>query len=384
MRSKIRGVWYNFSNICHPGGNLYIELANGKDVTHVFEQHHWGDLVNSNRLNKYKEGNENRIVSIPNWYNELDHEVKSIIRERGLSKNIYLTLQIVRILFILGGSITSYILSFTNEWYLLLYVFFSIQVGFHIVHDASHGVLLKNKNISHIIGYISYDIISGLSYINWIRQHVYGHHAECNKDGLDPDINAYPIRLCNTQKYEWFHKYQLIYTFPLYSLTSFSMFINDLFSVHSRNRKESLLIILGKLIHLELFIIIPYNIYGNRIIYSYVVSHMIGSLIIAIIFQVSHISSKLQFNNNNNWIENEIKSTQDYRVNCKITSMVTGGLNMQVLHHLFPKVSQIYYPLIYEHVEHKLKKEEICITKYQTFFEAFSTHIKQLSRMSHI
>jgi linoleoyl-CoA desaturase len=56
----------------------------------------------------------------------------------------------------------------------------------------------------------------------------------------------------------------------------------------------------------------------------------------------------------------------------------TGGLNFQVEHHLFPKVSHIHYYKISQIVRDLCKKYNVTYNEYPTFLDAFKSHIAHL------
>ena len=156
------------------------------------------------------------------------------MKNHEFSSNVMNVLQMMRLLFIWVGYIYFYFKSLENLCLIPILIFFNLENGFHIMHDTSHSVFLKNKELSHTIGYISNDVLNGISYFNWIDNHVFSHHAHCNIDGQDHDIDAYPLRLNKNQPYYWYHKYQHIYVVFLYSTIYVSMYIMIAISVESK------------------------------------------------------------------------------------------------------------------------------------------------------
>jgi fatty acid desaturase len=390
----IKDVPYDLTNFQnkHPGGRYILQFLKDKDATSVFEQYHSLKVLQSGIIDKYRLNTRDSpyILEVPEYYLEMKHEIEIYLKNNELSNIDYTYIQLFRIILLWFGCVYTFFRSIHSPLYMIPYIVCSTEIGFHLVHDASHGVLLENKTLSHIIGYISYDILSGLSYVNWINQHILGHHVHCNIDGKDPDIDAYPIRLCKTQKYLWFHKYQYLYCIPLYCMLTTSIFMNDmktLFTKSIKNVYHKQSIVLGKCLHIGIFIIIPYLYMGvtmNKVLVNYIISHMIGSFIISLIFQISHISDKTCFNTETNWITNQLLTTHDYSHCSVITFVLTGGLNYQVIHHLFPKVSQIYYPNIQPIVTKVCKKHNIVYNYSKNIWLAVKSHFVYLYQMSFI
>ena len=61
-----------------------------------------------------------------------------------------------------------------------------------------------------------------------------------------------------------------------------------------------------------------------------------------------------------------------------IINWIVGGLNFQVEHHLFPKISHVHYPAISKFVEQTCKEFGIAYHNFPTFTSAVSSHVKHL------
>jgi linoleoyl-CoA desaturase len=108
----------------------------------------------------------------------------------------------------------------------------------------------------------------------------------------------------------------------------------------------------------------------------------VGSFFISLVFQISHISKKNKFDLIEDFATNQIETTHDYSVRSKWVTLLTGGLNFQVIHHLLPNVSQIYYLDLYDMVNDICKKHGKLYTKSSTIFGALQSHFKQIKQMS--
>lgn len=387
----IHGVKYDLTDFqhIHPGGKLILQFANNREVSQVFEQYHSIKILNSGIIDKYRfnPNDEKYVCKLPTYYIEMKLKVNEYIKTNALSGYTMNVLQIIRLFFIWTGYIYFYFRSLQSMYLMPIFIFFYLENGFHIMHDTSHSVFLKNKELSHTIGYISNDVLNGISYFNWIDNHVFSHHAHCNIDGQDHDIDAYPLRLNKNQPYYWYHKYQHIYVVFLYSTIYASMYMNDLKSIFSKNKFGDLnyteFLIYGKLLNFLLFTWIPLyymNLSLSAFIIKNVLSKMVGGIIISLIFQVSHIFHKSEFNRSDvDWTTNQVISTQDYGVKSYLTSLLTGGLNLQVVHHLFPNISQLYYTSIQPIVQEGLEEK---YNKCKNFNVALGSHLKHMYEMS--
>ena len=80
---------------------------------------------------------------------------------------------------------------------------------------------------------------------------------------------------------------------------------------------------------------------------------------------------------------NELSLICDMWLN-KLTYLLTylpGALNHQTAHHLFPSVSQIYYPAITPIVRETCKEFGVRYNYKDTLFQALGCHISHLKRL---
>jgi linoleoyl-CoA desaturase len=68
-------------------------------------------------------------------------------------------------------------------------------------------------------------------------------------------------------------------------------------------------------------------------------------------------------------------------MNNKIISWFVGGLNFQIEHHLFPKVSHVHYPAISKIVQQKCKEFHLPYNHYHTLHEALFSHFRVMHQL---
>ena len=71
-------------------------------------------------------------------------------------------------------------------------------------------------------------------------------------------------------------------------------------------------------------------------------------------------------------------------MNCRHNRMVTwlvGGLNFQIEHHLFPRVSHVHYPAISVVVERTCLEYGVAYREHATFLAGMGSHYRWLRRM---
>jgi linoleoyl-CoA desaturase len=266
-------------------------------------------------------------------------------------------------------------------------------IGFNVMHDAAHGSYSNNPKLNNFIAWIGGDLIGGSTFF-WKIKHNIIHHTYTNIEGIDDDIAKYPLfRLSPEQERKWFHKYQFIYATPLYLFTTFNWILFDDYlkmvtkkinntQVSSMTLKDHFIFWSGKIVNLIIFLIIPIIIFGFwKALLGFFVMHMALGLSIALVFQMAHAVEETAFPvpNDANKIENEwaihqVETTANFAMNNKIISWLVGGLNYQVEHHLYPKISHIHYPQISKIVRETCDEMQVKYNAFPSFWRAILSH----------
>jgi len=273
-------------------------------------------------------------------------------------------------------------------------------IGFNIMHDGAHGSFSKHQWVNKLAA-SSLDFLGASSFM-WNMKHNVIHHAYTNIDGIDDDINATPfLRLCNTQKRYKFHRYQYIYFWLLYCfLYLFWVFFTDYRKYFSQKigtvplpklkLKDHIFFWFFKLLYVFLYILLPTFLCGfipwltGFLIYS-----SVGGFLLSIVFQLAHTvedttfavatqpSNKIE----DEWAVHQLKSTANFSTKNKFITWFVGGLNFQIEHHLFPKISHIHYPVISDIVRQTCRKTGVPYIEHTGIFLAIASHIQHLKKM---
>jgi linoleoyl-CoA desaturase len=90
-------------------------------------------------------------------------------------------------------------------------------IGFNVMHDGAHGSFSKYKWLNSIAAF-SLNVLGGSSFM-WNMKHNIIHHSYTNVEGVDDDIEIQPwMRMSETQKKYWIHKYQHWYFWFFYCI----------------------------------------------------------------------------------------------------------------------------------------------------------------------
>lgn len=267
-------------------------------------------------------------------------------------------------------------------------------IGFNIMHDASHKSYSRKEWVNNMMLF-SLEMMGCSSFL-WYEKHVIMHHTYTNTDH-DDDIDAYPfLRIGPEQKALRFHKYQQWYAWLLY-LTLYLRWVwyTD-FKEYAKKKigwrkikdmaiKDHISFWSGKAFHGIFMIGLPIYHFGIiDFIYGYCILAAICGLIISTIFQLAHVVEGREFPTanangmiNEAWAEKQVTTTSNFATRSIVAFFLLGGLNFQIEHHLFPKISHIHYRNLSSIVREVCADHGIMYSK-MTFFAAIGSHFRML------
>ena len=76
-----------------------------------------------------------------------------------------------------------------------------------------------------------------------------------------------------------------------------------------------------------------------------------------------------------------MRTTANFAMGNKVISWFVGGLNYQIVHHLFPRISHVHYPIISKIVMEKAKEFNLPYNKYDTMSEAVASHFRVMKNL---
>ena len=273
-------------------------------------------------------------------------------------------------------------------------------IGFNIMHDGGHGSFSKNKTINKLASYSG--SLMGASQFLWNIKHNVIHHTYTNVDGHDDDIEIGALmRMAPTQEYYKIHRFQHIYFVALYSIMYlFWVFFSDYRKYFRQRIGEHPItnITTGdhlrfwgvKVLHAIVFILLPMWAVGpvNWLI-GFLVMSLTAGFVLSIVFQLAHTVEDTDFPTTaqpsnklpDEFAVHQIKTTANFATHNKFISWFVGGLNFQIEHHLFPKISHVHYPAISKIVKQVCKEHNLNYIEYNTTRRAIAAHVNFLRRM---
>jgi linoleoyl-CoA desaturase len=277
-------------------------------------------------------------------------------------------------------------------------------LGLVTMHDANHGSFSKHGWVNTLFSNSLY-LLGGYP-PNWRYQHNTLHHGYTNIEGHDEDIaHGGILRFSPHKPLKKIHQYQYIYAWFFYGLMTFSwVTIKDFKKLRDYKNEGAILsrssnykelfykMLVSKVIYYVVFLIlpiiyIPLNWYW--ILLGFLVMHFTSGLILSTIFQTAHVVPTSEYpvpdNNNkmdNNWAVHQLYTTSDFAPNNRLLSWLIGGLNYQVVHHLFPNISHIHYKSLAKIVEKTAQKYKLPYHVNKTFPGAVYQHALMLKSLS--
>jgi linoleoyl-CoA desaturase len=81
------------------------------------------------------------------------------------------------------------------------------------------------------------------------------------------------------------------------------------------------------------------------------------------------------------WAVHQILTTSNFATKSKIVNILAGGLNFQVEHHLFPRISHVHYPQINKIVRETCKEFGVQYNEFSNVAKAVVSHVRYLRTM---
>ncbi len=274
---------------------------------------------------------------------------------------------------------------------------FTAAIGFNIMHDGGHGSFSRYKWVNDLAA-LSLNFL-GANIFMWKTKHNVIHHAYTNVDGLDDDIDAKPfLRLCDTQKFYKFHKYQHLYFWAAYSLLYlYWIFVTDYkkyflkrvgpVPLKKMSTADHISFWAFKVLHIGLFVVLPIYMVGfTPWLVGFLVYGLFSGFILSIVFQLAHTVEHTHFPQpdektgkiEDEWAVHQIKTTANFATGNKVICWLVGGLNFQVEHHLFPKISHVHYPAISKIIKNACEEYGIKYIEYPKMRYAVASHVAHL------
>ena len=376
--TKIHGKTYDLTNFKHPGGIIPFYLINGKDGTCLFESYHpVSNRVLINKvLQKYQIENNDLIkeenIYDPNSFDqdpfaaELKNEVVNYFKNISKQNNCSL-IQATKMtfsrkieIFTLSGLFLSSLYLFINNsiFGLFLMPFFLWLLTVNTYHDISHFAFSTNKYLEMFLLPLHFFIHPTFS---WIIDHVFIHHCYTNIPGIDVDIEKYIGYYQEPIKHE-----NIIVNNSIINVLEYIIFSDkekDKYRLYNNFNivyfSQTICYLLVKVLFLKIMFYdkMIKNGIVNGLIFT-VIPLLIFALLFLLFTQINHIHLD-NFTFSRQYYRHQVITAHNLSPESFIMRILSGGLNCQIEHHLFPSVNSCHLPKLSKIVRKLCKKYNI-------------------------
>jgi linoleoyl-CoA desaturase len=332
----------------------------------------------------------------------VDAEFKRSGRHQRDSAQMYLKTAIILGLFAL--TYVALVFFATSGWQgLLLSIVLGVAtagIGFNIMHDGGHQAYSERRWINRLMA-MTLDMVGGSSYI-WQWKHARFHHTWVNVAGHDSDIDLGVLgRLSPLQRQRPWHRWQHFYLWVLYGVTAIRWHLygdfRDMITgtvgerPFTRPRGWDLVVfVIGKLAFFTLAFGLPLAFHSiGAVLLFYTVTAAVAGVLLALVFQMAHVVEEAAFPEPNEggqqmdtpWAIHQLETTVDFARGNRVLSWLIGGLNFQVEHHLFPRISHVHYPAVARVVEDACREFGVTYLEHRTFAAGIASHYRWLRQL---
>jgi fatty acid desaturase (delta-4 desaturase) len=395
---RLEGVVYDlreFSKV-HPGGSNSLVIFGGKDATIHYYMLHPHHRIRTHILDKYKVSSVAAVAAVAAVAtdgNALFNELKASVAKAvpyPFATNEWWMKAIAIMIAEIYVEYHTYIYGYTIMKSILL-GFLMAMIGLCIQHDANHGAVSRRETINRLWGYTQ-DWIGGSSLL-WKHHHVLLHHAYTNVIEHDPDITTDILRLHKDIRYKAHHSWQKIYIWFLFLFLPLNWHFAELRDLWNMNHmshrissfaanEQKIAIILRIAFYIRFYVLPLYRYPSFDTLLHIGISLAVGGIYLGLNFIISHNFEGVKNNNAtatataDNWAISQVESSST--VGGRMLGFFHGGLNYQIEHHLFPRISHVHYYKIKPIVQDWCKKNNIKYTYYNTLWENIHSCYKYL------
>ncbi|OOG37534.1 acyl-CoA desaturase [Rhodanobacter sp. C05] len=332
----------------------------------------------------------------------VDAEFKRSDRHQRDSAQMYLKTAII--LGVFAATYVALVFFATSGWQgLLLSIVLGIAtagIGFNIMHDGGHQAYSERRWINRLMA-MTLDMVGGSSYI-WQWKHARFHHTWVNVAGHDSDIDLGVLgRLSPLQPRRPWHRWQHFYLWVLYGVTAIRWHLygdfRDMITgtvgerPFARPRGWDLAVfVIGKLAFFTLAFGLPLVFHSiGAVLLFYTVTAAVAGVLLALVFQMAHVVEEAAFPEPHEggqqmdtpWAIHQLETTVDFARGNRVLSWLIGGLNFQVEHHLFPRISHVHYPAVARVVEETCREFGVTYLEHRTFAAGIASHYRWLRQL---
>lgn len=247
---------------------------------------------------------------------------------------------------------------------LLLLLPASLMMGTAIMigHEGAHGAACEKAWQNDLLVAVGFGMLSGISSLFWKHKHNVLHHGSPNVPEKDRDLLLGPIAVTKAQHdarpawWQWFHRN--LQAYALWPLTAFLAPLMRVrtfvvLSEHARAGKLDRawwIDVAAVSAHYVMWLVVPTYFVGFAWAFAvYFVMFAGVSVMLSYIFMLGHTGLPLAGQWDDRW-SLQIHTSRNVRLG-PIGRFFWVGLDAQLTHHLFPKISHFKLPATHDAVQ---------------------------------
>jgi len=396
----------------HPAGAWLVRLALGRDATALFESYHLRPEVAVARLRRLPVLADFPVAAVPPSPRPNDSDLYNTLRSRVRAEVFGGTeaagahrsgsgpaaaavcgaaVAAYTLYALAPGPLTGALLGAAGAW-----------IGLTVQHCGNHGAMSTVPWVNAALG-AGDDLIGGSS-LAWQYHHQVSHHIHCNDDAFDEDVfSSFPLlRFDPRQPRAWYHAHQHVYMWALFPFMQLAFQAGDWSAIlqgktagatmHGASAGQRLAAAAGKLAHYGLLIGLPAYAHGWAATAVGAAAFVaVQGLVLATTFAVSHNVPEAKPSADGlspasgplltdiadrDWGLQQVATSANY--GGALANFMTGGLSLQVEHHLFPAVFFGHYPAISAIVADECAKRGIPYATYPTLWATLKQFVRYM------
>ena len=277
----------------------------------------------------------------------------------------------------------------------------------NMFHDGCHFALSSSWQLNAVLPYFTPWLCSPTT---WYHQHVVGHHAYPNVGHKDPDLAHAPQLLRHHESIRWrpSHLRQasagrtlfiwVVATFGMQILSDLRMVLqgtyNKVVPMQRLSSRRLAIHLAGRLAFVVTTFCWPWVVFLGRenpdwrraVLFS-TVPMALFSLCFMMSSQVNHLSPGCHYEQpqgapSTNYYRHQVQTAQNFMVRSRLVFLLSGGLNFQVEHHLFPTVCHCHLPALQPKVQALCAKHGVPYYCAPSWAAAYRQHMEHTRSMA--
>jgi fatty acid desaturase len=427
LYTRIHGKWYDLASFEHPGGPIALYLIKDRDGSALFESHH---LLSSRTklcgvLSKYE---VNELKATARLCTALDarddgghyewegfeddpfvQDIKHVLHSyffqianaRGITMYEATKATPERwgmIIFLMASFFITLPYFVEGCWWTLVLV---PQLAFvttvNYWHDGLHFSLSPDWRVNAILPYMFPFGMS--SPWLWYHQHIIGHHVHTNVGHRDPDLGHGRQLMRDHESIEWnrMHLKQAslgrIALLWGMSVTIALQIWNDLRCNAKLSYNNAVTYaklptmrlvahVLGRVFFVASRFVWPFFMFpaGKALIWVIFPSATFGWMFM-LNTQVNHLTESCCSYSSPNFWKHQVATAQNFGAESTWCFWLSGGLNYQIEHHLFPSINHCHLPYLAPKVKDVCMQHGVPYNEATGYVDAWKSHIKHISAL---